>query len=331
MTHGNLQILLASRPTDWVEENNFQIKMAPMPRPAEGQVLARIRWLSLDPYMRSRMDEASYGETVAVGGVMLGGTVGEIVESKHPKFKEGDVVVGYGGWQQYAVSDGSGLMKIPPLGIPEQAFLGVVGMPGITGWYGLMKIGNPKEGETVVVSAASGAVGSVVGQLARINGCRAVGIAGGKTKCDYVVDELGFDACVDYKQEDFYKLFKAATPNGIDIDFENVGGEILDAVLKRLNVGARIPLCGLISGYNGQPIPIKNPFALLTSRAHLQGFIISDHLNLWPEAIKELGGYVASGKIKYRETITEGIENAPKAFIGLLKGENFGKQLIKVS
>lgn len=331
MTHGNLQILLAGRPDGWVEESNFKINDAPIPRPAEGQVLARIRWLSLDPYMRSRMDEASYGETVAVGGVMIGGTVGEIVESKHPKFKEGDVVVGYGGWQQYAVSDGSGLMKIPPLGIPEQAFLGVVGMPGITGWYGLMRIGNPKEGETVVVSAASGAVGSVVGQLARIKGCRAVGIAGGKTKCDYVVNDLGFDACIDYKQPDFYKLLKTATPTGIDIYFENVGGEILDAVLKRLNAGARIPLCGLISGYNGEPIPIKNPFALLTSRAHLQGFIISDHLNLWPEAIKELGGYVAAGKIKYRETITEGIENAPRAFIGLLKGENFGKQLIKVS
>jgi NADPH-dependent curcumin reductase CurA len=331
MTDGNVQVLLARRPEGWVEESNFQIKAAPMPRPAEGQLLTRIRWLSLDPYMRSRMDEVSYGETVAVGGVMIGGTVGEIVESKHPKFKQGDIVVGYGGWQQYAVSDGSGLMKIPPLGIPEQAFLGVVGMPGITGWYGLMKIGNPKEGETVVVSAASGAVGSVAGQLARIKGCRAVGIAGGKTKCDYVVNELGFDACVDYKQADFYKLLKAATPKGIDIYFENVGGEILDAVLKRLNAGARIPLCGLISGYNGQPIPINNPFALLTSRAHLQGFIISDHLNLWPEAIKELGGYVVAGKIKYRETITAGIENAPRAFIGLLKGENFGKQLIKVS
>jgi hypothetical protein len=331
MSQKNKQILLASRPTEWVEENHFNLNETFIPDPGEGQVLIKVRWLSLDPYMRGRMNEKSYGETVAVGGVMSGGTVGEIVASKHAKFKSGDIVLGYQGWQEYALSDGSGLMKIPPLGIPEQAYLGVVGMPGITAWYGLLRIGNPQPGETVVVSAASGAVGSVVGQLARIKGCRAVGIAGGKVKCDYVVNELGFDACIDYKQPNFYEQLKATTPKGIDIDFENAGGAILDAVMKRLNTGARIALCGLIAGYNGQPVPINNPFALLASRARLQGFIISDHTDQWPEAMKELGGYVATGKIKYRESIAEGIANAPKAFIGMLKGENFGKQLVKVA
>ena len=331
MSDSNLQILLDHRPEGWVEENNFRVNAAPMPQPAEGELLIKTRWLSLDPYMRSRMDEKSYGDTVAVGGVMMGGTIGEVVESRNPKFKAGDVVVGYQGWQAYGISDGAGLYKVPPLGIPEQAFLGPVGMPGVTAWYGLLKIGAPREGETVVVSAASGAVGSVVGQLARIKGCRTVGIAGGKLKCDYVVNELKFDACVDYKEPDFYQHLKAATPKGIDINFENVGGEILDAVMRRLNIGARIPLCGLISGYNEQPIPVRNPAALLSARARLEGFIISDHMALWPEAIRELGGHVAAGKIKYRETIVEGLENAPKAFIGLLKGENFGKQLVKVA
>ncbi len=332
MSQENLQILLASRPTRWVEESNFKLNKAPIPVPGEGQVLIKVRWLSLDPYMRGRMDDKkSYARKVEIGEVMVGGTVGEIVESKNSKFKVGDVVVGYEGWQQYAMSDGSGLTKIPSIGIPESAWLGPVGMPGITAWYGLMKIGNPKDGETVVVSAASGAVGTVVGQLAKINGCRAVGLAGGKMKCDFVVNELGFDACIDYKQSDFYDHLKVATQDGIDIYFENVGGEILDAVLRRVNVGARIPLCGLISGYNGEPIPIKNPFALLASRVRLEGFIVSDHLTLWPQALKELGGYVAAGKIKYRESIAEGLEFAPKAFIGMLKGENFGKQLVKVS
>jgi NADPH-dependent curcumin reductase len=332
MSQENLQILLASRPTGWVEESNFKLNKAPIPVPGEGQVLIKVRWLSLDPYMRGRMDDKkSYAKKVEIGDVMVGGTVGEVLESKNSKFKVGDVVVGYEGWQQYAVSDGSGLTKIPPIGIPESAWLGPVGMPGITAWYGLMKIGNPKEGETVVVSAASGAVGTVVGQFAKIKGCRAVGLAGGKMKCDFVVSELGFDACIDYKQSDFYDHLKVATQDGIDIYFDNVGGEILDAVLRRVNVGARIPLCGLISGYNGEPIPIKNPFALLANRVHLEGFIVSDHLPLWPQALKELGGYVAAGKIKYRESIAEGLEFAPKAFIGMLKGENFGKQLVKVS
>src|SRR5450759_1197134 len=332
MTDGNVQVLLARRPEGWVEESNFQIKAAPMPRPAEGQVLTKIRWLSLDPYMRSRMDEASYGETVAVGGVMIGGTVGEIVESKHPKFKQGDIVVGYGGWQQYAVSDGSGLMKIPPLGIPEQAFLGVVGMPGITGWYGLMKIGNPKEGNTVVVSAASGAVGSVVGQLARIKGCRVVGIAGGKTKCDYVVNELGFDACVDHKAGNLLADLREHCPKGVDIDFENVGGVILDTALRVMNLYSRIVVCGLIAEYSAaEPYGYKMLRSVLVNRIKMQGMIVFDWKDRYGEALNGLSGYLADGKLKYRESIVEGIDNAPKGLIALLKGENFGKQLVKLA
>jgi NADPH-dependent curcumin reductase CurA len=327
----NLQVTLASRPAGWVEEANFKLVESAIPAPGDGELLLRVKWLSLDPYMRGRMNDAkSYAAKVELGEVMTGGTVAEVVESRNAKFARGDHVVGACGWQQYALSDGKGLMKIPP-GVPETAFLGAAGMPGVTAWYGLTKIGAPKAGETVVVSSASGAVGSVVGQLAKIHGCRAVGIAGGAAKCDYVVKELGFDACVDYKAEDFRAQLKAAVPGGVDIYFDNVGGEILDTVLSRVNTFARVPLCGLISGYNGQPIALTNIYALLTNRVRIEGFIVSDHLALWPEAIKELAGYVAAGKIKYRETIATGIENAPKAFIGLLKGENFGKQLVKVS
>jgi NADPH-dependent curcumin reductase len=331
MTGKNLQVTLASRPTGWVEEANFKLVESAIPTPGEGQLLLRVKWLSLDPYMRGRMnDTKSYAAKVELGDVMTGGTVAEVVESRNPKFAKGDHVVAACGWQQYAIADGKGLMKIFP-GVPETAFLGAAGMPGVTAWYGLMKIGAPKAGETVVVSSASGAVGSVVGQLARIHGCRAVGIAGGPAKCEYVVKELGFDACVDYKSAEFRAQLKAAVPNGVDIYFDNVGGEILDAVLARVNAFARIPLCGMVSGYNGQPIPITNVFSLLSNRVRLEGFIVSDHMQLWPEAIKELAGYIATGKIKYRETVAHGLENAPKAFIGLLKGENFGKQLVKVS
>jgi NADPH-dependent curcumin reductase CurA len=331
MTGKNLQVTLANRPTGWVEEANFKFVESAIPTPGDGEMLLRVKWLSLDPYMRGRMnDTKSYAAKVELGEVMTGGTVAEVVESRHPKFSKGDSVVCAGGWQQYAISDGKGLMKVPP-GIPESAFLGAAGMPGVTAWYGLMKIGTPKAGETVVVSSASGAVGGVVGQLAKIHGCRAVGIAGGPAKCEYVVKELGFDACVDYKAADFRAQLKAAVPDGIDIYFDNVGGEILDTVLSRVNAFARIPLCGLVSGYNGQPIPLTNVFSLLTNRVRLEGFIVSDHLPLWPEAIKALAGHIATGKIKYRETVANGLENAPKAFIGLLKGENFGKQLVKVS
>ena len=261
---------------------------------------------------------------------MVGGTAGEVIESRHPKFKPGDKVVGYFGWQEAALSDGTGLMKVDTTHVPLSAYLGTVGMPGVTAWYGLNKIIEPKAGETIAVSAASGAVGGVVGQLAKLAGCRAVGIAGGADKCKYVVEELGFDACIDYKSQDVAKALKDAAPNGIDGYFENVGGAMMDAVLPRMNAFGRIALCGLIAGYNGAPIPIANPTWFLVSRLKLQGFIVTEHMELWPQALKELGTGVAAGKIKYRETVAEGLANAPQAFIGLLAGRNFGKQLVKL-
>ncbi len=331
MSAKNKQILLAARPQGAVKESDFNIVETDIPQPKDGEVLVRNHYLSLDPYMRGRMDDAkSYAASQALGEVMIGGTVGEVVESKNPKFKTGDMVVGMFGWQQYGVSNGAGLMKVDTTHIPASVYLGSVGMPGVTAWYGLTQIGEPKPGETVVVSAASGAVGSVVGQLAKLKGCRAVGIAGGQAKCDYVVKELGFDACIDYKKDTWFVDFKAATPNGVDIYFDNVGGEILDNVLRRMNAFGRIPLCGLISQYNGEPYGFKNIRSFLMNRIKLQGFIVSEHMEIWPEALKELGGYIASGKLKYRETVAQGIESAPKAFMGLLKGENFGKQVVKL-
>jgi NADPH-dependent curcumin reductase CurA len=255
-----------------------------------------------------------------------------VVESKNPGFKPGDKVVGQFGWQQYGVSDGKGLNKVDASRVPLSAYLGVIGMPGVTAWVGLLDICQPKQGETVVVSAASGAVGSAVGQIAKLKGCRAVGIAGGKAKCDYVVNELGFDACIDYKAGRLNDDLKAATPKGIDCYFENVGGEILDAVLRRMNAFSRIAVCGLISQYNAtEPYGVKTFQSVLTNRIKVQGFIVSDRMELWAKALPELIGWVAAGKIKYRESVAEGIENAPAAFIGLLKGENFGKQLVKLA
>jgi NADPH-dependent curcumin reductase len=327
----NQRIVLASRPTGWVGEENFRLESVETPPLADGQVLVRNHWLSLDPYMRGRMNEGkSYAQAQALDDTMVGGTAGEVVESRNPKFKPGDIVVGYLGWQTYGVTDGVGMYKVDTTHVPLSAYLGAVGMPGVTAWYGLNKIIAPKAGETVLVSAASGAVGSVVGQLAQVAGCRAVGIAGGKDKCDYVVNELKFDACIDYKSEDVGKALKAAAPQGVDGYFENVGGEIMEAVLPRMNAFGRIALCGLIAGYNAEPIPIKNPTWFLISRLKLEGFIVSEHMELWPGALKELGTHVAMGKIKYRESIAQGIENAPAAFIGLLKGRNFGKQLVKL-
>ncbi len=332
MAEKNMQVLLASRPNGWVQESNFQIVETDVPQPGENQVLIKNSYLSLDPYMRGRMnDSKSYAAKVEIGEVMTGETLGEVITSNHPKFQVGDTVLGRVGWQKYAVTGGRELRKVDPQRVPLSTYLGVVGMPGVTAWVGLLDIGQPKEGETVVVSAASGAVGGVVGQLAKKRGCRAVGIAGGKAKCDYVVQELGFDACVDYKAGNLYEDLKAATPNGIDVYFENVGGDILDAVMRRLNAFARIPLCGLVSQYNEtQPHGLTNFGAFLVNRVKLQGFIVSDYLERWPIAIEELSGMVADGSLKYRETVAEGLENAPKAFIGLLKGENFGKQLVKL-
>ncbi|HUQ24468.1 MAG TPA: NADP-dependent oxidoreductase [Burkholderiales bacterium] len=328
----NRRILLASRPAGWVSEANFRIDEAPVPAPADGQVLVKNLWLSLDPYMRGRMNEGkSYAAKQEIGEVMIGGTVGEVVESRHAKFAKGDQVLGMLGWQQYGLSDGKGLNKVDASRVPLSAYLGVLGMPGVTAWVGLLDLCQPKAGETVVVSAASGAVGSVVGQIAKIKGCRAVGIAGGGQKCDYVVKELGFDACVDYKAGALNDELKAAVPDGIDCYFENVGGEIMDAVLRRMNAFSRIAVCGLISQYNAtEPYGVKTFQSILTNRIKVQGFIVSDRMELWPKALADLAGWVAGGKIKYRETVTEGLENAPRAFIGLLKGENLGKQLVRL-
>jgi NADPH-dependent curcumin reductase CurA len=283
--------------------------------------------------MRNRMDDTkSYSAKVEIGQVMVGGTLSEVVESNNPRFQPGDTVASNAGWQKYVVSDGKELRRVDPELIPLTAYLGTAGMPGVTAWVGLFEIAQLKEGENVVVSAASGAVGSVAGQLAKLKGCRVVGIAGGKDKCDYVVQELGFDECIDYKAPDFYANLKKATPNGVDVYFENVGGPILDAVLRQMNPFGRIPVCGLISEYNAtEPYGLKNYRVILTMRLRVQGFIVSEFPQSWPEALDQLSKWVAEGKLKYRETITEGLENAPKAFIGMLKGENFGKQLVKVS
>ncbi len=338
MSFTNKQILLASRPEGEPTLANFKLHETAVPEIGDGQVLVRHHYLSLDPYMRGRMNEGkSYAEPQPLNEVMVGGTVGEVMASRNPKFEVGDSVVGRGGWQQYSVADASdvaALRKVDSKRIALSAYLGAVGMPGVTAWYGLVRICAPKPGATIVVSAASGAVGSAVGQLAKVRGCRAVGIAGGADKCRYVVEELGFDACVDYKahadSKALYQALKAVTPEGVDGCFENVGGAVLDAVLARMNAFGRIAVCGMISGYNGAPIPLSQPQLILQSRLRVEGFIVSEHLEDWPAALKELGDLVASGKLKYRETVAHGIKAAPEAFLGLLKGRNFGKQLVKL-
>lgn len=330
----NKQVLLAKRPNGWVQESDFNIVETDVPVLRDGEVLVKNLYLSLDPYMRGRMNEAkSYAASAQLNDVMVGGTVGVIVESKNPNFQIDDTVMGYFGWQLYGVSNGKGLTKVSTSDqVPASVYLGALGMPGITAWVGLIGIGQPKVGETVVVSAAAGAVGSVVGQLAKARDCYVVGIAGGKAKCEYVVNKLGFDACVDYKAGHLVEDLAAATPNGIDVYFDNVGGEILDAVLDRLNAFARIPLCGLVSQYNAtQPYAIRHFASLLINRVKLQGFIVGEHADLRPQALEELGQLVATGKLKYRESIAEGLDAAPRAFIGMLKGENLGKQLVKLA
>jgi NADPH-dependent curcumin reductase CurA len=331
MSTRNKRWILASRPTDRVEESNFRMMELDVPPLRDGEALVKVQYLSLDPYMRGRMEEVkSYAAPQPLNAVMVGGTVGEVIESRHATYRPGDLVVGMGGWQQYHLTDGTGLRKVDARHIPASAYLGAVGMPGVTAWYGLFQIGRPRAGETVVVSAASGAVGSVVGQLAKFHGCRAVGVAGGTTKCRYVVDELGFDACIDYKANGAREAFEIATPEGVDVVFENVGGPVFDLALARMNTAGRVALCGLVAGYNGQDISLQNVRSILVNRLTLQGFIVSDHMDLWPEALADLSSRVAHGTLKYRESIAVGIESAPRAFIGLLKGENFGKQLVKV-
>jgi NADPH-dependent curcumin reductase len=325
------RIVLASRPQGAVSADNFHLERVPVPVLREGEVLVRNAFLSLDPYMRGRMDDKkSYAAPQALGETMIGGTVGEVVESKNPKFAVGDKVTGMLGWAEMGVSDGTGLNKVDATRIPLSAYLGAVGMPGMTAWYGLNRIMQAKAGETVVVSAASGAVGSVVGQLAKQRGCRAVGIAGGSDKCAYVVEELGFDACVDYKAGNLAGELAAATPHGIDALFENVGGVIFDTSMARMNPFGRIAVCGLISGYNGESMVLNNVRQILSMRLLLQGFIVSEHLDAWPQGLAELGALVASGKLKFRESVAQGLAAAPDAFIGLLQGKNFGKQLVKL-
>ncbi len=324
------QIVLAKRPSGAVEEANFRLVERELPPLVDGQLLVRVHYLSLDPYMRRRLDAGpSYAPPVEIDHVIVGGTVGEVIESKHAGFAVGEFVVAPLGWQTHAISDGTSLTKVDPK-IPLSAYLGVVGMPGVTAHYGLFELGNPRSGETVVVSAAAGAVGSVVGQLAKLRGARAVGIAGGPAKCAHVVNELGFDACVDYRADDFVAQLAAATPNGVDIDFENVGGPVMDAVIRRLNPFARIALCGVISNYDGAGYGLESYPLLLTNRVRLHGFIISDHLPYWPSALQELATLVVAGKLRYHETIAEGLPNAPRAFIGMLRGANLGKQIVKL-
>jgi NADPH-dependent curcumin reductase len=336
MSQSAKRVVLVSRPVGEPKSSNFRIEDAAIPSPGEGQVLLRTIWLSLDPYMRGRMSEGpSYVPPVPVGGVMEGGTVSEVIASKNPDFAEGDIVLSRAGWQTHALSDGKGLTRIDPKLGPVSTAVGVLGMPGMTAYTGLLDIGKPQAGETVVVAAASGAVGSAVGQIARIKGARAVGIAGGKEKCDYVKRELGFDDCVDHRDPNLASKLREACPKGVDVYFENVGGAVFEAVYPLLNAFARIPVCGLIAQYNETEasVPKWAPSLMrtvLTKRLTIRGFIVSDFAARHAEFLRDMSQWVREGKVKYREFVTEGLDSAPAAFIGMLKGANFGKQLVRV-
>ena len=327
------QVILKSRPVGAPKPSDFEVVEVPVPAPGDGEILTRTVYLSLDPYMRGRISGVkSYAKGVDPGEPMVGGTVAEVIESKHPALKPGDFVQTQDGWRTHGVSKGAHARTLDPSQAPISTALGVLGMPGMTAYVGLLDIGQPKAGETVVVSAASGAVGAVVGQIAKLKGCRVVGIAGAKDKCDYVVSELGFDACVNYKAGDVLAGLRAACPQGIDVYFENVGGDITEAVVQLLNPFARIPLCGLISMYNATaPAPGPSWRALLTNRVLVKGFIVSDHLDRMPAFLADVGAWVRDGRIKYREDVVDGLEAAPRALIGLLRGENFGKLLVRVA
>jgi NADPH-dependent curcumin reductase CurA len=334
----NRQIILAARPHGEPKESDFRLVETPIPEPGPGQMLLRTLDLSLDPYMRGRMSAGpSYAPPVEIGQVMGGGTVSRVDASNHEAFQPGDIVEAYAGWEDYALSDGRGVRKLDPSVAPVTTALGVLGMPGLTAWAGLMNIGQPRPGETVVVAAASGAVGSVVGQLAKIKGCRAVGIAGGENKCRYVVEELGLDACVDHRSPNFADALRAGCPKGIDVYFENVGGPVFDAVLPLLNTFARVPVCGLIAHYNDTRPPEgpdRVPLLLrqiLVKRLTFRGFIVFDFAGQREDFLAEVAPMVRDGRIKYREHIVNGLENAPRALIGLLRGENFGKVIVRVA
>lgn len=334
----NRRIVLAARPKGEPQETDFRLEEAPAPQPAEGQVLLRILYLSLDPYMRGRMNEGpSYAPPVNIGEVMEGGTVAEVVESKSAQWKPGEFALSRSGWQEYAVANPESLRKLGPSGVPISTALGVLGMPGLTAYTGLLNIGQPKAGETVVISAASGAVGAVVGQIAKIKGAQAIGIAGTDAKCEYVVRELGFDACVNRRSSSFQQELKAACPRGIDVYFENVGGDVLKAVLPLMNNFARVPVCGLIAQYNLSALPDGPDFtpvlmgAILTKRLTFRGFIVTDFASQQGEFQRDMARWLAEGSIKYREDVVTGLENAPRALKGLLRGDNFGKLIVKVA
>lgn len=329
----NKIVVLASRPEGPVSPGNFRLEAGTMPAPKEGEVLVKNLWLSLDPYMRGRISEAkSYVAPVAIDSVMVGQTVGEVLESKHPGFKPGDHVLTSLGWQLYGAANGADVSKVDGTRAPLSYYLGVLGMPGLTAYFGLYEIGHPRAGNTLVVSAASGAVGSVVGQLGKASGCRVVGIAGGKAKCEFTVKELGFDACVDYKAGNLGEALAAACPQGIDVYFENVGGEIMDAVMARMNFGSRMVVCGLISDYNAtEPYGMKMMRSVLVNRIRMQGMIVYDWVSRYPEGIRALSGLLAEDRIKYRESILEGLDKAPQGLVDLLQGRNFGKQLVKLA
>ncbi|MFB9263705.1 NADP-dependent oxidoreductase [Bradyrhizobium erythrophlei] len=330
------RIVLASRPQGEPNASNFRIEDYAVPTPGAGEVLLRTIWLSLDPYMRGRMNDGpSYAAPVPVGGVMEAGTVCEVIASNNPSFAKGDIVLSRAGWQTHAISDGKGLSKIDPKLAPISTAVGVLGMPGMTAYTGLLAIGKPQPGETVVVAGASGAVGSAVGQIAKIKGARAVGIAGGKDKCDYVKNELGFDDCLDHRDPDLAAKLKEACPKGIDVYFENVGGPVFEAVYPQLNAFARVPVCGLIAHYNDREARAPKwastiMFAILTKRLTFRGFIVSDFAAMHGDFIRDMSQWVREGKVKYKEFVTEGLDSAPEAFMGLLKGANFGKQLVRV-
>ena len=334
----NQQLLLDSRPVGEAMASHFKLVSTDTAALQDGQVLVQHHFLSLDPYMRMRMnDSKSYATPQALGEVMIGGTAGEVVQSRSAKFQVGDRVVGMGGWQQYSVDNveqPGALRKVNTTHVALSHYLGAVGMPGVTAYHGLVNILAPQAGQTMLVSAATGAVGSAFAALSKARDCRTVGIAGGAEKCRYAVSELGFDACIDYKLHDdaasLSKALQAQCPDGVDGYFENVGGLVLDAVLPRMNAFGSIALCGMIAGYDGRPMPLSNPALILTSRLKIQGFIVSEHMQVWPAALKELGTLVACGKLKPRETVAQGLAAAPEAFLGLLKGKNFGKQLVKL-
>ncbi len=330
----NRQILLKSRPTGAPSAENFELVRTPAPEPRDGEVLLRTLFLSLDPYMRGRMNAGpSYAAPAEVGKPMVGRTVAEVVASRHPGFANGEIVQSDNGWQEYAVSNGTGVNKLDPAVVkPLSLALGLLGMPGMTAYAGLMEIGQPKPGETVVVSAASGAVGSVVGQLAKLKGCRAVGVAGGLQKCKFTVETLGFDACIDHRSDKLREHLAEVCPKGIDVYFENVGGATQRAVWPLLNNFARVPVCGMIAQYN-EPTPQPGPDlrSVLTKRMTVRGFIVSDLAPKYPQAHRELAGWYHEGKIKYREDVVDGLERAPEAFFGLLQGKNFGKLVVKVA